>query len=311
MSCIGSLACPVCGEPLGDGDGSARCEAGHSFDYARSGYLNLIRGGDGGGRAGDTAAMVRARAELLAAGHYARIATAVAAAAASAPGPALVAEIGSGTGYYLDAVVRDLREREAAPECAVGFDLSKAAAAHASRRHPDLRFVVADVEAAIPLRDASASLVLSVFSPRPAPELGRVIRLGGELVAAFAGPRHLQRLREREGLMDVHDDKHERLKARLAPWFEPVSSAAVEYEAEFSEEDVGRLVAMGPNAWHDARSAATGGALSDLVSVVVARFRRSRTAGAGHELTRPPGEPGSRTRSAAPAHPLPPNPAQH
>jgi len=272
----GLLACPVCGEPLSDGEGSARCPAGHSFDYARSGYLNLVRRGDGRGRSGDTAAMVRARAELLTGGHYERIAAAVAAASEAAVAePTLVAEVGSGTGYYLDAVVRALRERGADPECAIGFDLSKSAAAHASRRHPGLRFVVADVETAIPLRGATASLVLSVFSPRPGPELSRVIRPGGELVAAFAGPRHLRALREREGLIDVHDDKQERLTTRLAPWFEPVSSAAVEYELEFSAEDVGRLVAMGPNAWHESRSAATAGALTDLVSVVVARYRRS------------------------------------
>jgi len=277
VSCSGNLACPVCGEPLADAGRSARCPAGHSFDYARSGYLNLVRRSDGRGRTGDTAAMVQARAELLAMGHYERIAAAVAAAAAGASGagPALVAEVGSGTGHYLDAVARALRERGAEPECAFGFDLSKAAAAHASRRHPSLRFVVADVETAIPLRDGAAGLVLSVFSPRPGPELSRVIRVGGELIVAFAGPRHLEALREREGLMDVHDDKHERLTARLEPWFEPLSSTAVEYQLEFSGKDVGRLVAMGPNAWHDAGSTPTGGALSDLVSVVVARFRRS------------------------------------
>jgi 23S rRNA (guanine745-N1)-methyltransferase len=275
MPCAAYLSCPVCGGSLADSEGSARCAAGHAFDYARSGYLNLARQSPGRGRVGDTAAMVRARDELLETGHYERIAAAVAAAAREAgPKATAVAEIGSGTGYYLDAVVRGLRESGPGPECAFGFDLAKPAAALAARRHPGLRFVVADAEVAIPLVDAAAGLVLSVFSPRPGAELGRVTRPDGELVVAFAGPRHLQRLRERLSLMSVHEDKLERLTARLAPWFDLVSTVPVEYEAEFAEEDARRLVAMGPNAWHDVDPSAVVGPLSDLVSVVVARFSR-------------------------------------
>jgi 23S rRNA (guanine745-N1)-methyltransferase len=275
MACTAYLACPVCGGSLTGSEGSARCAEGHSFDYARSGYLNLARPPRGRGRVGDTAAMVRARDELLGTGHYERIARGVAAAAREAGAKAtVVAEIGSGTGYYLDAVVSGLRESDPGPECAFGFDLAKPAVALASRRHPSLRFAVADAEVAIPLVDAAAGLVLSVFSPRPAAELGRVTRPGGELVVAFAGPRHLERLRERLNLMSVQEDKLERLSARLAPWFDPLAAVPIEYEAKFGEDDARRLVAMGPNAWHDVDSSAVVGPVPDLVSVVVARFRR-------------------------------------
>lgn len=306
------LACPVCSGALADADGSARCAAGHSFDYARSGYLNLTRSGGGRARAGDTAAMIEARAAFLGAGHYEPIAAAIAAAAiagiaaASAPTggaiatsastegagsasagteatPAVqgLAEIGSGTGYYLDAVGRALRERSVEPGCAVGIDLSKAAAAHAARRHPDLRFVVADVEDAIPLRDSTVDVALSVFSPRPGGELGRVVRPGGELVVAFAGDRHLGRMRERLALIGVHEGKLERLSERLEPWFDPVSTEAVEYELRLGAEDARRLALMGPNAWHGFDPGALDGGHSDLVSVIVARFRRSAAAQPG------------------------------
>ena len=282
------LACPVCAGVLVDADGSARCAQGHSFDYARSGYLNLTRTGGGRARAGDTAAMIEARAGFLGAGHYEPIAAAVSAAAiaGAAAKPALVIEIGSGTGYYLDTVARTLGERAVTPEraadgcgdgsgCAVGIDISKAAAAHAARRHPDLRFVVADVEDAIPLRDSSADVALSVFSPRPGAELGRVVRPGGELIVAFAGDRHLARLRERLGLIGVHEGKLERLAERLEPWFDPVATEAVEYEVKLDAEDARRLALMGPNAWHGFDPGVLDGGHSDRVSVVVTRFRRS------------------------------------
>jgi len=275
MASAAYLACPVCGGSLTDSEGSAHCAEGHSFDYARSGYLNLARQSAGRGRVGDTAAMVQARDELLETGHYEGIARGLVAAAREAGAKAtVVAEIGSGTGYYLEAVCSALREPGPGPEYAFGFDLSKPAAALAARRHPGLRFAVADAEVAIPLVDAAAGLVLSVFSPRPAAELGRVTRPGGELVVACAGPRHLQRLRERLSLMSVQADKLERLSARLAPWFDPVSSVPIEYEAEFAEEDARRLVQMGPNAWHNADPSPLAGSVTDLVSVVVARFRR-------------------------------------
>ena len=59
----------------------------------------------------------------------------------------------------------------------------------------------------------------------------------GELVVAFAGDRHLARLRERLGLIGVHEGKFERLAERLEPWFDPVSTEAVEYELKLDAED--------------------------------------------------------------------------
>lgn len=282
-SCTALLSCPVCGRPLGDTGGSARCPRGHSFDYARSGYLNLARQtGGGGARVGDSAEMVRARAELLAAGHFERVAAAVAdagqqalaGASAGAGRPSAAVEVGCGTGYYLGRLDAALRERGERLGCGFGVDLSKTAASRAARDHPGLRFLVADVEAGIPLEDASVDLALSVFAPRPGAELGRVVRPGGGLVVALAGADHLCGLRERLDLIGVHPDKLERLGERLAPWFELAATASVEYEVALSAEDARRVVLMGPNARHDVDLAVLDDSLSDRVSVTIARFRR-------------------------------------
>lgn len=230
--------------------------------------------------------MVRARAELLAAGHYEPLAHAVAGAVTAAPAASVVAEVGSGTGHYLAASVRRLRELGRDPECAFGFDLSKSAAAHSARRHGDMRFVVADVEVGIPLRDSAADVAVSVFAPRPGPELARVVRPGGDLVVALAGPRHLEGLREQLGLIGVQEQKLDLLAERLKPWFEPVSVVPVEHEVELAEEDARRVVLMGPNARHGHELGSLDGPVTDLVSVVVASFRRrGGSAGAGDELS--------------------------
>jgi 23S rRNA (guanine745-N1)-methyltransferase len=297
---VHGLACPVCGEALADRGASAVCERGHSFDFARSGYLNLTRSG-GPARVGDTAAMVRARAEFLAAGHFEPLAAAVAGrVAAAAPGFAV--EVGSGTGYYLDAIASRLRGRTPPPARAgdrvevertaalgaaspphsppaLGIDLSKAAADLAARRYPDLGFVVADAQARIPLLDGVADAAVSVFAPRPAAELARVTRSGGELVVAFAGPRHLGALRARLGLLDVHADKLATLRERLGKWFEPAGEEEVEHPIELSRADAEAVVLMGPNAHHGVDLAPLADRTADLVSVTVAEFRRTEASG--------------------------------
>jgi 23S rRNA (guanine745-N1)-methyltransferase len=306
------LACPVCAGALADRGASAACELGHSFDFARSGYLNLTRSG-GPARAGDTAAMLRARAQFLDAGHLAPLAETLAVrVAAAAPAPGFAVEIGSGTGYYLDAIAARLRERtpppapaertspahpadsaeDAAdgartPPPALGVDLAKAAADLAARRHRDLAFVVADAQARIPLRDAVADAAVSVFAPRPAAELARVTRPGGALVVAFAGPRHLGALRAALGLIDVHADKLATLRERLGEWFEPAGEESVEYAVDLDRADAEAVVLMGPNAHHAIDLAPLAERTADLVSVTVAEFRRTAAPAPGGAAAAP------------------------
>ncbi|WP_341718975.1 23S rRNA methyltransferase [Micromonospora sp. FIMYZ51] len=83
---VDRLRCPVCAEPLAEVAAGAtralRCPRRHSFDIARQGYVNLLAGRAPHG--GDSAEMVAARADFLAAGHYDTISTALATAARAA-----------------------------------------------------------------------------------------------------------------------------------------------------------------------------------------------------------------------------------
>jgi 23S rRNA (guanine745-N1)-methyltransferase len=104
-SVLACLACPYCGLGLSAVDGTLRCGNGHSFDLARQGYVTLLPAG-ARGSGGDDARMVAARAEFLAAGHYAPLTAALVAASgpnlASGPdlavGPDLVASVESADG---------------------------------------------------------------------------------------------------------------------------------------------------------------------------------------------------------------------
>src|SRR3954452_19923657 len=158
------LRCPHCGAglALAGAGGVVRCEAGHSFDVARQGYVSL------GTAAGDTAAMVAARDAFLGAGHYDAIASAVADAAASAvAADGCVIEAGAGTAFYLARVLDAL---PGTPRVGLALDSSKPALRCAARAHPRIGAVACDAWQELPVRTDAAALALSVFAPRGSAE---------------------------------------------------------------------------------------------------------------------------------------------
>jgi 23S rRNA (guanine745-N1)-methyltransferase len=274
---IDLLRCPHCGGDLELDGGAARCAAGHSFDVARQGYLNLLPGDARTGSA-DTAAMVRARAEFLAAGHYAPIAAAVAESAAAAAGAATghAIDLGAGTGYYLAAVLDRLPEVRG-----LALDISKHALRVAARAHPRIGAVGCDAWAGLPVRADAAGLAINVFAPRDPAELGRVLSPGGALVAVTPNREHLGELVSAVGMLTVQERKRERLAGKLGGLFEPVGEIVVERSLVLDHAALAALVAMGPSARHQSEQeierkvAALADPLSVTLSVTVATYRRS------------------------------------
>jgi 23S rRNA (guanine745-N1)-methyltransferase len=264
------LACPYCGLSLSEVDGALRCARRHSFDLARQGYATLLPAG-ARGPGGDDAAMVAARAEFLAAGHYAPLTTAVVAAAPGTGGPVL--DVGAGTGTHLAAVLD-------ADPAAVGIalDASRYAARRAARAHPRAGAIVADAWTGLPVRTGAAGLVLDVFSPRNGPEIARVLRPGGLLVVVTPGLDHLAGLVDVLGGLQVDAAKDSRLAAALEPHLAPVDRTGHRWELALSRADAARAVAMGPSARHLADLAERVAALAEPVrataSIVVSRYRR-------------------------------------
>src|SRR5215469_6433587 len=155
------LTCAHCDAALARAGGSLRCRAGHVFDIARQGYVSLI---PAGARvpAGDTAAMVAARAAFLTAGHFASLAAELGRAAAEAAYPAgpggpagagCVVDVGAGTGYYLAAVLDRLPDR-----AGLALDVSRFSLRRAARAHPRIGAVRCDAWRRLPVADGAATL---------------------------------------------------------------------------------------------------------------------------------------------------------
>jgi 23S rRNA (guanine745-N1)-methyltransferase len=257
------LRCPVCGGGIERADAALRCAAGHSFDIARQGYVNLTTGRMP--HVGDSAEMVTARAAFLDAGHYDLIADALADAAGDRTG--LVVDAGTGTGRYLAAVLDAVSDR-----VGLGLDVSKAALRRAARAHPRAAAAVADLWRPLPVADASAALVLNVFAPRNGPEFRRVLQPGGLLLVVTPAADHLGELVTALGLLRVDPDKAQRVADRLDTSFAQVGASAHRRTMTLTHAEVHTLVAMGPSAWHadPARLAAAVAALPDAVTVTAA-----------------------------------------
>jgi 23S rRNA (guanine745-N1)-methyltransferase len=235
---VNLLQCPVCASGLAVEEGALRCAAGHSFDIARQGYVNLVPG------QGDSPPMVEAREAFLAAGHYASLSAALAEDARAARAGAVL-DIGAGTGHYLARVLDALPDA-----CGIAIDSSAAALRRAARAHPRAAAVGADAWRALPLRDDCAALVLSVFAPRNPAEMARVLAPGGALLAVTPTTRHLYELVGPLGLLSVPEDKADRLDEQLAGQFALEERRSVEHSMFLAREEAAQLVRMGPSAWH-------------------------------------------------------------
>ena len=97
------LLCTVrgCGQPLTRTGHAYSCPRHHSFDVARSGYLNLLQPQDRRSKnPGDTAEAVHARRRLSAQGLFLPLLHAIGDLAALSPADTVL-DAGCGDGYYL------------------------------------------------------------------------------------------------------------------------------------------------------------------------------------------------------------------
>jgi 23S rRNA (guanine745-N1)-methyltransferase len=239
-----TLICPVrhCGEPLERRGRSLACPRGHSFDFARGGYVNLLQPQDRRSkRPGDPREAVEARRRLLDAGYGETLLRAIreeVAARGLGPGAAVL-DVGCGEGHYAGSLARDPGVE------AHGVDLSTAAVDLAARRYRQGTWIVANADRSLPWADGSFDLILSIDARLSPAEMRRVLKPEGRLLVAVPGPDDLGELREAVLGERVLKDRLERAVSLLA-------EAGFEMEARRS---VRGTAALGPTEIRDALTA--------------------------------------------------------
>lgn len=236
-----ALLCPVCGKALEENSKNAVCENGHLFDRAREGYLNLL-GVASAHAHGDDKPMIASRRRFLEKGFYRPVSDGVNAAFSHfAPPESVVVDAGCGEGYYLRRLlsVDSVRVREC-----FGVDISKEAVKSFSKSVKSARGVVASVYH-LPLADASADVILSLFSPFAAEEYARVLKPGAILIRAVPLARHLWEFKR--AIYDVPFLNEEKENAQTC--FDKIDSKEISYSLFLpTNEDLTDLFAMTPYA---------------------------------------------------------------
>lgn len=238
------FSCPLCGGALARDARTCRCPAGHCFDVAREGYVNLLPANRRHSKApGDDADMAAARTRFLDGGWYAPLREVLCALAERhAPAGAALLDAGCGEGWYtraLGSVIARKGGRTA------GVDLSKPAVKKAARRCPDGEFAVASVYH-LPVADAAADVLVDCFAPLAAAEYARVLRPGGTFLYVVPGPRHLWELKE-----ILYETPYENEEKREEyPGFRYVDVVPVEFRFTLPDRgSIRDLLVMTPYFW--------------------------------------------------------------
>jgi 23S rRNA (guanine745-N1)-methyltransferase len=234
--------CPVCEGPLARGEKSFACAAGHSFDIAREGYVNLVLAQHRrSAAAGDPKDSLRHRRAFLDEGHYAPLAAALVDLLAG-EAPDRVLDAGCGEGYYL-------RQLALSPALGgvrlYGVDVAKEAIRLAAKAAPSIEFGVGNTYR-LPVLGSSVAAVLQVFAPCAPQQLRRVLRAGGLFLEVKPGPRHLEVLRAM-----IYDQPQAHTGGEIPEGFEALGVERVTFPLILRQPgEVAGLVEMTPYKWH-------------------------------------------------------------
>lgn len=185
------LLCSVrdCRLPLVREKRRVLCAHGHSFDVARSGYINLLQPQERRSKhPGDTAAAVAARRRLHDRGFTAPLLHGIAEIIGASPTDTVL-DAGCGDGSYLGALALEKGFD------AHGVDISVSAVDAAARRYPGCEWIVANADRFVPYADRSFSIILSITARMNARQFRRVLRDDGRLLVALPAPQDFMELR--------------------------------------------------------------------------------------------------------------------
>ncbi|MGX8834421.1 putative RNA methyltransferase [Amedibacillus sp. YH-ame6] len=231
------LVCPKCKGLLQKNGSSYICEDHHCFDIAKRGYVNLLLGNHK--TSGDDKEMIIARTRFLSHGYYQPLCDRLIEIVKELHPTSLV-DAGCGEGFYTNQIMKVLQDCEV-----YGFDLSKHGVDEACKAHTSAVYGVANVFH-LPLADACADVVLSVFAPFDEEECARVLKEHGVFIKVGPGPQHLMDMKN-----VLYEEVYENEKSeRLQSMFTFEEEYYVDYETCIDgHDDIWALFQMTPYFW--------------------------------------------------------------
>ena len=241
------LLCPICAAPLRQTDKTFRCEAGHSFDMARQGYVNLLPVQNKRSlNPGDTREQVLSRRAFLEAGFYAPIADALCAAAKELNCAGPILDVGCGEGWYS----AQLSDALNAP--LVGLDISKEAVRCAAAKYKNAQWICGSA-ARLPVESGSVGLITSLFALTVPEEIKRALRSDGYYFQVLAQEDHLLGLKSIIYPKLLHKEKN---TTPDLPGFTLVRQIPIRFTFTVEGAQVQNLLSMTPHVYRISKEGA-------------------------------------------------------
>ena len=247
MTTFEQLSCPIDKLPLSAQGRSLVCSNGHSFDIAKSGYINLLpvqnkRSKD----PGDSKEMVSYRQSFLNLNHYFPIVKHMMDQwpyELADPSPIRVLDAGCGEGYYLHHLMNEFSQRDVSLQ-GVGLDISKWAVTAASKRSKEATWIVGS-NAGLPMPDGCLDVVLCLFGFPVFSEFHRTLSDKGYLLLVESGEDHLLELRK---ILYPSIHPYKATHSEGLEGFEQVAESALHYPFKLSSQDeIHHLLCMTPH----------------------------------------------------------------
>lgn len=226
------------------------CANGHTFDFAKQGYLNLLLAQHKKSlHPGDNKEMVKSRYDFLSHHYYMPIADAINQAIKKYNQPENIVDVGCGIGYYLAQVQHHFSSTETT---CWGLDISKEAVQLAAQKEKKCNWLVSNA-VRLPFQSYTIDTILSVFSPIGIDEIKRVLARNGVIIVVTPASQHLIEFRKIL-FEEVYEKDAEQVMEKMIGEFDLQEQVAIQFPLHLkSEEDIKNLLKMTPFFWRSSK----------------------------------------------------------
>lgn len=282
------FSCPVCGLSMEVvNQQRLTCANGHSFDFAKQGYLNLLANppktkydrelfearrhvmrvgkffdpmldvmakaiaehqGDANGNETSGCSIAANLGDTTSHNAIANHNTA-ARRTQSQDAPVTILDIGCGEGTHLDRICAKLDDQLPVPAIGVGMDISKEGILEAAKYYSQKIWCVADL-ARPPFATGQFDAILNILSPSNYTEFDRLLAPDGLLLKVVPQSGYLHELRE---FFYQNTDKesysNDLTVERFGEFYAQVERHRVTYQVRFEEDMLRSLLHMTPLTW--------------------------------------------------------------
>lgn len=243
------FTCPICNSPLQvEKFKSMVCPNRHTFDFAKQGYLNLLKHPL---KTKYEKMLFEARRKVIREiGFFKPLDTKIVELIKKWKGPLNephILDAGCGEGSHLAIICEQLVANGGS--MGVGIDIAKEGIVNAAKFYPQQIWIVGDL-ASLPFSDHQFDCVVNILSPSNYGEFKRVLNNEGIMIKVVPQSEYLRELREefinKPGKLSY---SNEEVVSRLDERFQIVNRSKVRYTQVLENEALEALVRMTPLTW--------------------------------------------------------------